>query len=124
MKWALLLIPSLALAQFHRADQDREIRYWLLDPSTHQFLISHDFTVDRVGQASVEALAANSAEHQPGNRAESWRQWNRAVGGRALDYVEDPGGAHKAFSAFAGEKRYRASPRLEGPGRLRLDAGA
>ena len=54
MKLALLLIPALAFAQAHRAEQDREIRYWLLDPSTHQFRISHDFTVTRAGQASVQ----------------------------------------------------------------------
>ena len=31
-------------AQVHRAEQDREIRYWLLDPESHRFRISHDFT--------------------------------------------------------------------------------
>ncbi|HUJ12968.1 MAG TPA: hypothetical protein VL284_04175 [Thermoanaerobaculia bacterium] len=41
---------------FHRAVQDREISYWLLDPSSHQFLISHDFTVTRAGQASVHSF--------------------------------------------------------------------
>jgi hypothetical protein len=52
----LLLIPMMAIAQFHRADQDREIRYWLDDPTTHHFRISHDFTVTRVGQASVHSF--------------------------------------------------------------------
>ena len=35
---ALLLVPTLLVAQesFHRAEQDREITYWLLDPATHQ----------------------------------------------------------------------------------------
>ena len=50
---AFLLLVQTALAQdesFHRAEQDREISYWLLEPSTHQFRISHDFTVTRVGQ--------------------------------------------------------------------------
>jgi hypothetical protein len=51
-----LLVPVLAFGQFHRAEQDREIRYWLLDPETHQFKISHDFTVDRVGQESVHSF--------------------------------------------------------------------
>src|SRR3954453_9998439 len=54
----LLLLAVALLAQdesFHRAAQDREIRYWLLEPSTHQFRISHDFTVDRVGQKSVHS---------------------------------------------------------------------
>ena len=56
MKWILLLLPALAFGQFHRADQDREIRYWLLEPATHQFKISHDFTVTHVGQASVHSF--------------------------------------------------------------------
>src|SRR5262249_41805579 len=50
MKRLLFLIPLLAAAQFHRSEQDREIRYWLLEPDTHQFKISHDFTITRVGQ--------------------------------------------------------------------------
>jgi hypothetical protein len=41
---------------FHRAEQDREIRYWLLEPSSHQFRISHDFTVTRPGQKSVHSF--------------------------------------------------------------------
>ena len=68
MKLALLLIPSLAFAQFHRADQDREIRYWLLDPSTHQFAISHDFTVDKVGQASVHSFVRAGSEVKPDSK--------------------------------------------------------
>jgi len=68
VKWTLLLIPSLALAQFHRADQDREIRYWLLDPSTHQFAISHDFTVDKVGQASVHSFVRKGSEVKPDSK--------------------------------------------------------
>jgi hypothetical protein len=50
MKRLLWLLPLMAGAQFHRADQDREIRYWLMEPDTHQFKISHDFTITRVGQ--------------------------------------------------------------------------
>jgi len=56
---AFLLLAQTVLAQdgsFHRAQQDREISYWLLEPSTHQFLISHDFTVTRVGQKSVHSF--------------------------------------------------------------------
>lgn len=64
----LLLIPALAFAQFHRADQDREIRYWLLDPSTHKFAISHDFTVDRVGQASVHSFVRKGSEVSPDSK--------------------------------------------------------
>jgi hypothetical protein len=45
-----------ASAQIHRAEQDREIRYWLLDPETHQFKISHDFNVSRVGQKYVHSF--------------------------------------------------------------------
>jgi hypothetical protein len=52
----LLLVAGPAYAQFHRAEQDREITYWLLAPETHQFRISHDFTVDRVGQTSVHSF--------------------------------------------------------------------
>lgn len=69
MKRALLfLIPALAFAQFHRADQDREIRYWLLDPSTHAFRISHDFTVDRVGQASVHSFVRAGSKVSPDSK--------------------------------------------------------
>ena len=52
----LLLIPAIACAQFHRAEQDREIRYWLEDPSTHQFRISHEFTITRAGQKSAHSF--------------------------------------------------------------------
>ena len=40
----------------HRAEQTREITYWMLDPSTHQFRISHDFTVDTPGQQYVHSF--------------------------------------------------------------------
>jgi hypothetical protein len=50
------LLILLFLAQTHRAEQDREIRYWLLDPQTHQFKISHDFNVTRAGQKSVHSF--------------------------------------------------------------------
>ena len=68
MRAALLLIPAMAFAQLHRADQDREIRYWLLDPSTHQFAISHDFTVDKVGQASVHSFVRTGSEVKPDSK--------------------------------------------------------
>ncbi len=45
-----LLAPLALRAQFHRAEQDRQITYWLLDPASHQFRISHDFTISRPGQ--------------------------------------------------------------------------
>jgi len=40
----------------HRAEQTREITYWMLEPSTHQFRISHDFTVDTPGQKHVHSF--------------------------------------------------------------------
>jgi hypothetical protein len=61
MRRCALFIVLVALAagaqeSFHRAEQDREISYWLLEPSSHQFKISHDFTVTRVGQKSVHSF--------------------------------------------------------------------
>jgi hypothetical protein len=53
--FAFLLCLSLT-AQEHRAEQDREITYWLLAPETHQFQISHDFNVGRSGQKSVHSF--------------------------------------------------------------------
>jgi hypothetical protein len=57
-RWAALapLLPVILTAQFHRAEQDREIHYWLLDPDSHQFRISHDFTIDRPGQKYVHSF--------------------------------------------------------------------
>src|ERR1700676_1168955 len=52
----LALLPVLLVAQFHRAEQDLEIHYWLLEPDSHQFRISHDFTVSRSGQKYVHRL--------------------------------------------------------------------
>jgi hypothetical protein len=67
VKRALITLALLAMAQqsFHRAEQDREIRYWLLDPSTHQFRISHDFTVTRVGQTSVHSFVRQGSVVAP-----------------------------------------------------------
>ena len=56
MKYLALFLPCLLLAQFHRSEQDRIIHYWLLDPGSHQFRISHDFTVSRTGQKSVHSF--------------------------------------------------------------------
>jgi hypothetical protein len=63
----LALIPLSLLAQesFHRAEQDREISYWLLDPATHQFRISHDFTVTRAGQNSVHSFVRKGSVVSP-----------------------------------------------------------
>ena len=35
---------------FHRAEDDREITYWMLSPESHQFRFSHDFNIVRAGQ--------------------------------------------------------------------------
>ena len=68
MKWSLLLFPVLVFAQFHRAEQDREIRYWLLEPATHQFRISHDFTVTKVGQKSVHSFVRKGSTVAPDSK--------------------------------------------------------
>ena len=64
-----LLLAATALSaqteSFHRAEQDREITYWLLDPATHQFRISHDFTVTRVGQKSVHSFVRKGSVVAP-----------------------------------------------------------
>jgi hypothetical protein len=64
----IVLIAAAAHAQqesIHRAEQDREISYWLLDPSSHQFRISHDFTVTRAGQASVHSFVRKGSVVSP-----------------------------------------------------------
>ena len=63
----LLLSAPAVFAQesFHRAEQDREITYWLLDPATHQFRISHDFTVTRAGQRSVHSFVRKGSVVSP-----------------------------------------------------------
>ena len=67
-RWALFLIATVSFAQFHRSQQDRTIRYWLLEPTSHQFRISHDFTVDRVGQASVHSFVRKGSEVAPDSK--------------------------------------------------------
>jgi hypothetical protein len=62
---ALLCLPFVANAQFHRAEQDRKITYWLLDPSTHQFKISHDLTITRVGQKYAHSFVRKGSEVDP-----------------------------------------------------------
>ncbi|MEO8027375.1 MAG: hypothetical protein ABI823_12925 [Bryobacteraceae bacterium] len=52
----VLLLAGCAFAQSERALEDRIIHYWLLEPESHQFRISHDFTVDRVGRKSVHSF--------------------------------------------------------------------
>jgi len=65
----LVLISTLpAHAQFHRADQDREISYWLNDPASHTFLISHDFTVSKQGQKYVHSFVRKGSDVAPDSR--------------------------------------------------------
>lgn len=54
--------------QFHRAEQSREIRYWLQAPETHQFLISHDFTVNKVGQKAVYSFVRKGSDVSPDSK--------------------------------------------------------
>ncbi len=66
----LAVVPLTLCAQesFHRAEQDREITYWLLDPATHQFRISHDFTVTKVGQKSVHSFVRKGSRVSPDSK--------------------------------------------------------
>jgi hypothetical protein len=62
-----LLLLVLAF-QFHRAEHDREIRYWLLAPETHQFSISHDFTVTKIGQKAVYSFVRKGSDVSPDSK--------------------------------------------------------
>ncbi len=70
-RWFLLFLAAMATVlaaqqeSFHRAEQDREISYWLLEPSTHQFRISHDFTVTRPGQKYVHSFVRKGSVVSP-----------------------------------------------------------
>ena len=71
LRVALLSAALAAQSQpdpFHRAEQDREISYWLLDPATHQFRISHDFTVTRIGQKYVHSFVRKGSVVSPDAR--------------------------------------------------------
>ncbi|NKB88068.1 MAG: hypothetical protein GKS06_07610 [Acidobacteria bacterium] len=71
---ALAALPYPAPAQEHRAEQDREITYWLNEPDTHSFLISHGFTVTEEGAEYVHNFVrAGSEAHDP-------RFWNLETG--------------------------------------------
>lgn len=71
MRRLILLLAAISAAlaaqeeAFHRAEQDREISYWLLDPATHQFRISHDFTVARPGQKYVHSFVRKGSVVSP-----------------------------------------------------------
>jgi hypothetical protein len=62
---AFMVLAAAQQESFHRAEQDREISYWLLDPSTHQFRISHDFTVTRPGQKYVHSFVRKGSVVSP-----------------------------------------------------------
>jgi len=62
---SVIVLPVKAQESAHRAEQDREISYWLLDPDTHQFRISHDFTVTRAGQKSVHSFVRKGSVVSP-----------------------------------------------------------
>ena len=63
-----LAAGAALFAQVHRAEQDREIRYWLLDPESHRFRISHDFTVSLEGQKSVHSFVRAGSEVAPDSK--------------------------------------------------------
>nr|HEV7954069.1 hypothetical protein [Candidatus Acidoferrales bacterium] len=65
---AVLVLGVAAQSQFHRAEQDLEITYWLQDPSTHQFKISHDFTLSRVGQKYAHSFVRAGSAVNPDSK--------------------------------------------------------
>jgi len=94
----LLLLPVFAAAQFHRAEQDREIHYWLLEPDTHQFRISHDFTVSKVGQKYVHSFVRKGSvvtksiviDLNTGKELKTYNVTGKSV--NALGYYPNPTG--------------------------------
>jgi hypothetical protein len=93
---ALVLLPGLLLAQFHRAEQDRIIHYWLLAPDSHQFRISHDFTVSKPGQKSVHSFVRKGSvvsrsiviDLNTGKELKTYNVDGKSV--NALGYYETP----------------------------------
>jgi hypothetical protein len=65
---AILALTVVAQSNFHRSEQDLEIIYWLLDPSTHQFKISHDFTLSRVGQKYAHSFVRAGSAVNPDSK--------------------------------------------------------
>lgn len=98
MKRVLILISfAISLsAQQHRAEQDREITYWLLPPDTHQFRISHDFNVTRVGQGSVHSFVRKGSvvtesqifDLDTGEKLRTYNVTGKSV--NALGYYPEP----------------------------------
>lgn len=93
---ALFLLSLSLTAQQHRAEQDREITYWLLPPETHQFRISHDFNVTRAGQASVHSFVRKGSivnesqifDLDTGERLKTYNVSGKSV--NALKYYPNP----------------------------------
>jgi hypothetical protein len=65
---AILVLSAAAQSNFHRAEQDLEITYWLQDPGTHQFKISHDFTLARVGQKYAHSFVRAGSAVNPDSK--------------------------------------------------------
>jgi hypothetical protein len=65
---AVLVLSVAAQTQFHRAEQDLEITYWLQDPASHQFKISHDFTLTRVGQKYAHSFVRAGSAVNPDSK--------------------------------------------------------
>ena len=65
---AILALGAIAQSNFHRAEQDLEITYWLQDPATHQFKISHDFTLTRVGQKYAHSFVRAGSAVNPDSK--------------------------------------------------------
>ena len=92
----IALLPALLMAQFHRAEQDREIHYWLLEPDSHQFRISHDFTVSKVGQKYVHSFVRTGSlvtksiviDLNTGKELETYNVTGKSV--NALGYYPTP----------------------------------
>jgi len=93
---ALALLPGLLVAQFHRAEQDRVIHYWLLAPDSHQFRISHEFTVSKPGQKSVHSFVRKGSvvsksiviDLNTGKELKTYNVDGKSV--NALGYYETP----------------------------------
>jgi hypothetical protein len=95
-----ILLPSAAVfcqtESFHRAEDDREITYWLLDPATHQFRFSHDFNITRPGQKYAHSFVRKGStvsdditfiDLDTGKRLNTSRTSGKAV--NALGYYPD-----------------------------------
>jgi hypothetical protein len=92
----IALLPALLFGQFHRAEQDLEIHYWLLDPDSHQFRISHDFTVSKPGQKYVHSFVRKGSvvtksvviDLNTGKQLETYTVTGKSV--NALGYYPNP----------------------------------